>query len=346
MKKLFSVLFFFGLIFMLAACGDKEAAGGADSEGIQEITIKFSHVVAENTPKGKGAQAMKEYIEKASDGKIKVEVYPNSSLFGDQDEYQNLVANNVQFIAPDLSKFVGHNPQFNVPSLPFGFDNDAAAIAFWDGEKGQEILSSLEDDGVLGLKMWPNGGKHITNNDRPIVSPDDFEGLKFRTQGGQVLEALYGLLGAGSESIPFGELYTALDQGVVDGQENTFSNIESKKFDEVQKYMTVLNHTRVDYAIFTNTEFWNSLNEETKKIVMAGVDEGTRVAREEAKVLNDEGFEIIKERGLTEITELTPDQVQAFRDALQPVYDEFEDDIGADVYEAVRAANEEHGNSN
>src|SRR5699024_8927957 len=124
--------------------------------------------------KNMGAEAMKEYIESESDGKIEVEVYPNSSLFGDDDEYENLVSNNVQFIAPDLSKFVGHNPQYNVPSLPFAFDNDEAAIAFWDGDKGQEVLRSMEDDGVIGLYMWPNGGKHITNNGHPIKTPEDF----------------------------------------------------------------------------------------------------------------------------------------------------------------------------
>lgn len=325
---------------VLSACGSDEAATGGEgaAEGVQEMTIKFSHVVAENTPKHQGALAMKEYIETESDGAIEVEIYPNSSLFGDQDEYQNLASNNVQFIAPDLTKFVGNNPQFNVPALPFMFDNDEEAIAFWDGEKGQEILGSLESDGVLGLSMWPNGGKHITNNERPIDSPDDFQGLKFRTQGGQVLEAIYSALGAGSESIPFGELYTALDQGVVEGQENTFSNIESKKFDEVQDYMTIMNHTRVDYAVFTNTEFWESMNEETKEIVQAGLDEGTSVAREEATSLNEEALELIRERGLVEIIELTPEQIDEFRTALEPIYDEFEDEIGADVYEAAREA--------
>ncbi|MFD1037456.1 DctP family TRAP transporter solute-binding subunit [Virgibacillus byunsanensis] len=353
MKKILFGLLTFTLILVLAACGSDDASGEGDSggdgdsgdDGVQETTIKFSHVVAENTPKHQGALATKEYIEEASDGKITVEIYPNSSLFGDQDEYQNLVSNNVQFIAPDLSKFVGNNPQFNVPSLPFAFDNDAAAIAFWDGDKGQEILTSLTDDGVLGLYMWPNGGKHLTNDSNPIDSPDDLEGLKFRTQGGQVLEAIYTTLGAGSESIPFGELYTALDQGVVDGQENTFSNIESKKFDEVQDYMTVMNHTRVDYAIFTNTEFWEGMNDATREIVEAGVEAGTETARAEAKALNDGGYEIIKERGDVEIIELTTDQVQAFRDTLEPIYNEFEDEIGADVYEAVRSANEEHGGS-
>ncbi len=342
MKKHILTLSLLMSAVVLAACGDDEAATKGESSGddVQEMTIKFSHVVAENTPKHQGALAMKEYIEKESDGAIEVEIYPNSSLFGDQDEYQNLVSNNVQFIAPDLSKFVGNNPQFNVPSLPFMFDNDEEAIAFWDGEKGQEILGSLEGDGVLGLSMWPNGGKHVTNNERPIDSPDDFEGLKFRTQGGQVLEAIYAALGAGSESIPFGELYTALDQGVVEGQENTFSNIESKKFDEVQDYMTIMNHTRVDYAIFTNTDFWESMNDATKEIVEAGIDEGTEVAREEAKNLNEKALELIRERGQVEIIELTPEQIEEFRTTLEPIYDEFEDEIGADVYEAAREAAE------
>lgn len=339
MKKFTLALFLLIVGFVLAACGGEDSGGGSESaDGVQETTIKFSHVVAENTPKHQGALAMKEYIEAESDGKITVEIYPNSSLFGDQDEYQNLVSNNVQFIAPDLSKFVGNNPQFNVPSLPFLFDNDDEAITFWDGEKGTEILGSLEADGVLGLKMWPNGGKHVTNNERAITSPADFEGLKFRTQGGQVLEAVYSTLGAGSESIPFSELYTALDQGVVDGQENTFSNIESKKFDEVQEFMTIMNHTRVDYAIFTNTEFWEGMNEETKAIVEAGVEEGTKVAREEALSLNEKALELIKERGEIEITELTPEQVEEFKTALEPIYDEFEEEIGADVYEAAREA--------
>lgn len=351
-KKLFGLLIFM-LVLVLAACGGSSDSAAGESEApaegsddeVQEMTLKYSHVVAENTPKHQGALAMKEYIEAESGGKITVEIYPNSSLFGDQDEYQNLVSNNVQFISPDVTKFVGHNPQFNVPALPFLFDNDAAAIAFWDGEKGQEILSSLENDGVLGLYMWPNGGKHVTNNKRPLVTPEDFKGLKFRTQGGQVLEKVYSALGAGSESIPFSELYTALDQGVVDGQENTFSNIESKKFDEVQAYTTVMNHTRVDYALFTNVEFWESMNEATKAIVQAGVEEGTRVARAEAKTLNDAAYETIKERAETEITELTPEQIEVFRKALEPIYDEFEEAIGADVIEAARAANAEHGNA-
>lgn len=339
-QKLFMIALTLLLAFSLAACGSsKETEGTADgdkektSDGVQELTIKISHVVAENTPKHQGALVMKEYIEKESGGKIKVQVYPNSSLFGDKDEYQNLVANNVQFIIPDMSKLVGNDPGFNIPSMPFLFESDEAANAFWDGEKGQEIFKRLEKDGVLGLAMWPNGTKHITNDKKSIKTPEDLDGLKIRTQGGQLLEAIYDKLGAGSASIPFGELYTALQQGTVDGQENTFSNIESKKFDEVQKYLTIMGHTRVDYSLLTNTKFWDGMNEETKAIVQKGVEEGTKVARESAVKLNDDALEKLKERGTTKINELSKEEIGAFQKALEPVYKEWAETIGADIIE-------------
>ena len=311
------------------------SSGSAGNQGagddIQELTIKISHVVAENTPKHQGALAIKKYIEEASNGKIKVQVFPNSQLFGDNDEFQNLVANNVQFIIPDMAKLVGHDPGFNIPSMPFLFNSDKAATDFWDGPKGQEIFRRIESKGVVALYMWPNGPKHLTNNVRPIKSPEDMQGLKFRTQGGQVLEKVYSTLGAGSVSIPFGELYTALQQGTVDGQENTFSNIESRKFDEVQKYLTIMGHTRVDYVIMTNVKFWNSLNDATRKIVEEGVKKGTEVARQEADSLNAEAFEKLKERGQIEIYTLSGEDIEKFRQALKPVYDEYNPIIGEDV---------------
>lgn len=324
------------LAISLTACGggSKETSSkdtNSSGSDIQQLTIKISHVVAENTPKQKGALAMKEYLEKESGGKIKVQVYPNSQLFGDKDEYQNLVANNVQFIIPDMAKLVGNDPGFNIPSMPFLFSSDKAAADFWDGPKGQEVFKRVEKDGVLGLAFWPNGPKQITNNKRPLKTPEDFKGIKFRTQGGQVLEKLYSTLGASSVSIPFNELYTALQQGTVDGEENTYSNIESKKFDEVQKYMTVLGHTRVDYVLMTNTKFWNSLNDATKKLVQEGVKKGTEVARKEADDINQKAYETIKKRGKTQIIELNKDEIAKFRDALKPVYDEYGKVIGEDI---------------
>lgn len=325
------------MMFTLAACGNSEktegSGSGAESDGVQDITIKIAHVVAENTPKHQGALKMKEVIEKESGGKIKVQVYPNSSLFGDKDEYQNLVANNVQFILPDMSKLVGNDPGFNIPAMPFLFESDEAANAFWDGEKGQEIFKRLEKDGVLGMAMWPNGAKHMTNDKKAIKKPGDLDGMKIRTQGGQLLEAIYAELGAGSASIPFGELYTALQQGTVDGQENTFSNIESKKFDEVQKYMTIMGHTRVDYALLTNTKFWEGLNDETKAIVQKGVDEGTKLARESAKKLNDDALAKLKDNGQVEINELSDAEIEEFKKTLEPIYNEWAEKIGNDIIE-------------
>ncbi|HHW38648.1 MAG TPA: DctP family TRAP transporter solute-binding subunit [Bacillales bacterium] len=340
-RSLMLVVLSLVVLFSLAACGssktnsEKAGKGATAENGIQELTIKIAHVVAENTPKHQGALKMKEVIEAESGGKIKVQIYPNSSLFGDKDEYQNLVANNVQFILPDMMKLVGNDEGFNMESMPFIFEDDAQSIAFWDGEKGKEIFHRLEKDGVLGLVMWPNGGKHITNNVRPIKSPKDLAGLKLRTQGGQLLESMYEELGAGSATIPFGELYTALQQGTVDGQENTLSNIQSKKFDEVQKYMTIMNHTRVDYVLLTNTKFWNGLNNETKAIVQKGIDEGTEVAREFAIKLNDQALEKIKENGNTEIYVLSEAEIAEFKKALEPVYNEYKEKIGADIIEAA-----------
>jgi C4-dicarboxylate-binding protein DctP len=346
-QKLLVVALTLLLVFSLAACGSssKESSGSASGEkdksadGVQELTIKISHVVAENTPKHAGALAMKEYIEKESGGKIKVQVYPNSQLFGDKDEYQNLVANNAQFIIPDMSKLVGNDPGFNIPAMPFLFKDDAAANAFWDGEKGQEIFKRLEKDGVLGLAMWPNGAKHMTNNNIPIKKPEDLKGLKIRTQGGQLLEAIYEKLGAGSVSIPFAELYTALQQGTVDGEENTYSNIESKKFDEVQKYMTIMGHTRVDYALLTNIKFWNGLNDETKAIVQKGVEAGTKVARESAEKLNEEALQKLKDRGQTKINELSPEDIDVFKKTLEPVYQEWAKTIGEDIIKDAESRN-------
>lgn len=347
-KKGMLMIFAAVLIFSLAACGGSgstsgKSSGGSSSKdsGIQKLTIKISHVVAENTPKQQGALAMKKYIEEHSDGKIKVQVYPNGELFGDKDEYTNLQANNVQFIIPDMSKMVGSDPAYNIPSMPFLFKDDKAAETFWDGKEGQDILKNgLKKDGVIGLTMWPNGPKQFTNNKRPIKTPADVKGLKVRTQGGQVLDSIFKTLGAGSTQIPFNDLYTGLEQGTVDAEVNTFSNIESKKFDDVQKYMTTnWGAARVDYALFTNDKFWSSLNDETKKIVQGGVDAGTKKARDMATQLNEEAAQKLKERGKVKIYELTDEERQVFIDALQPVYDQYNDTVGADNIKAAQEAN-------
>lgn len=303
----------------------------AIAEDYSVKVIRFAHVVSENTPKHQGALKFKEYIEENTKGKIKVQIYPNSSLYGDKDEVENLLANNVQFICPDMSKLTKYDGRYDVPSMPFLFSSEQAVLDFWDIGKGQEILKALEKDGIIGLKVWPNGFKNITNNKRPIKRPEDLKGLKIRTQSGEVLSANFKALGASPTSIAFAELFTALQQGVVDGQSNTDSNIYTKKFDEVQKYMTITKENRVDYILLTNKTFMDSLNEETKKVVMEAVDAATEVERQLAVSLNEEALQKIKERAITELYELNEEERKAFQQALAPVYDQFGDVIGKDV---------------
>ncbi|MGN7385493.1 TRAP transporter substrate-binding protein [Sporosarcina sp. SAFN-015] len=335
MRKAFVGILFGVLLVVLAACGGGDSTGSAD-DGVQKITIKLSHEVAENTSQHAGSIAFKEYIEKESDGKIKVQVYPNGQLFGDKDVYQNLVANNVQFTQQDMSKLVGDDPRFNLVSLPFLFEDNDEATKFWDSEKGMEILSSLEKDGVYGLAMWPNGPKHFTNDKRALKSPEDFKGLKFRTQGGQVLEDVFKAVGASSATIPFTELYTALQQGTVDGQTNTFVNINSKKFDEVQKYMTIIGDTRVDLAFFANKEFLDGLNEETREIVDGGIKAGTDAARKAANEMAVEALEKIKERGNIEIYELSEEDINEFKELWAPIYEKYTPIIGEEYIKAAQ----------
>lgn len=323
------------LAFGLAGCGGGGTQAGGENKS-DSITIKFSHVVAETTPKGQAALKFKELAEKNSNGRIKVEVYPSSQLYGDKEEMEALIANNVQMIAPSVTKLVGLNPAFQIVDMPFVFKDDAAAMNFYDGPTGQQLMTSLQNKGILGLAWWPNGAKHFTNSKKPLKTPADFKGLKFRTQSGGVLDAQFKALGAGSQTIPFGEVYPALQNGTVDGQENTFNNIDTQKYIEVQKYLTVSSHGRLDYVVLTNKSFWDSIPEDLKTIVKDALAEATAYERELSDKLNRESFEKIKNSGKAEIYELTDADREAFVKAMQPVYDQYEEKVGKDILEAAR----------
>ncbi|MQL52382.1 DctP family TRAP transporter solute-binding subunit [Desulfofundulus thermobenzoicus] len=339
MKKIFSVvlvaLLAVGLMLVASGCG----GGGSSSQqagGTKTITVKFSHVVAESTPKGQAALKFKELLESKSNGQFKVEVYPSSQLYGDPEEMEALLANNVQLIAPSATKLVGLNPAFQLVDMPFLFKNDQAAYNFYDGEYGQKLMHSLENKGILGLAWWPNGSKHFTNSKRPLKRPADFQGLKFRTQSGGVLDDQFKALGAGSQTIAFGEVYQALQNKTVDGTENTFNNIDTQKYAEVQKYMTVSYHGRIDYVVLTNTKFWNSLTEDQKKLFTECMNEATKYERKLADELNQKSFENLKNSGKMEIYTLTDADREAFVKAMQPVYDKYTDKIGKEYIEAAR----------
>ncbi|GAB6157506.1 TRAP transporter substrate-binding protein [Desulfotomaculum varum] len=322
------------LLLSLTGCGSDGSTRAKD----EKIIIKFSHVVAETTPKGQAALKFKELVEQKSGGQMEVQVFPSSQLFGDKEELEALQANNVQFIAPSVTKLVGFVPAFQLVDMPFLFSSDQAAYNFYDGPAGQKLMKSLEPKGMLGMAWWPNGAKHFTNSKRPLKSPADFKGLKFRTQSGGLLDAQFKALGAGSQTLAFAEVYQALQNGTVDGQENTFNNIDTQKYVEVQKYLTVSGHGRLDYVVLTNTKFWQGLTPQQQQIINEALQEATAYERKLAEEMNAKSLARIKESGKVEIYELTEADRAAFIKALEPVYAEYTEKIGKEYIEAARAS--------
>ncbi|WP_061240059.1 C4-dicarboxylate TRAP substrate-binding protein DctP [Ectopseudomonas composti] len=304
------------------------------------IVIKFSHVVAEHTPKGQGAMLFKQLAEQRLGDKVKVEVYPNSSLFGDGKEMEALLLGDVQIIAPSLAKFEHYTKQLQVFDLPFLFDNMAAVDRFQKGPEGQKLLTSMTDKGITGLAYWHNGLKQLSAN-KALLEPKDARGLKFRVQASAVLEEQFKAVRANPRKMSFAEVYQGLQTGVVNGAENPYSNIYSQKMNEVQKYITESNHGLLDYMLITNTKFWDGLPADVRDELNKIVAEVTVEVNKQADALNEGDKQRIIDAGTTEILTLTPEQRNEWRTAMQPVWKKFEGEIGPDLIKAAQAANQQ-----
>lgn len=340
-KKRLSVLLSITLALSLTAvgCGTKPSATtDKPATTAAPIIVKFAHVVTADTPKGKAADKFKELLEKKTEGKMKVEVYPSSQLYGDKEELEQCQAGNVQIIAPSITKLVGLNPKVQYVDLPFLFPNNKAVYKFWESEANKTMMNSFDKFSLKGLAMWPNGFKQFTDNKRPLLTPEDFKGLKFRTQAGKVLEAQFKGLGAGSATIAFGETYAALQQGTVDGQENTYNNIDTQKYQEVQKYLSVTNHGRIDYIVLINNTFFNSLAPDLQKALQEAMAEATKFEIEQAELLDKTSLDNLKKGGKMQITELTPAQLGVFQKLMEPIYTQFESVISKEVIDAAKNA--------
>jgi C4-dicarboxylate-binding protein DctP len=303
-----------------------------------ETVIKFSHVVAEQTPKGQAATAFAERVNSELDGEVCVEVYPNTQLYNDDKVLQAMLLGDVQMAAPSLSKFEQYTLQYRIFDLPFLFDDIQAVDRFQLGETGQAMLAAMEDKGLKGLGYWHNGMKQLSAS-RPLLEPADAKGLKFRIQESDVLEAQFKALDANPQKMAFSEVYLALQQGVVDGQENTWSNILTQKFHEVQDGITETNHGVIDYLVVTSTEFWDSLDDEVRGKLEQIFAEVTAESNTRSNELNQQAREQIAAAGV-EIRELTPEQRQMWVDVMRPVWDEFADQIGQDNIDAAMASNQ------
>ena len=304
----------------------------------QDVTIKFSHVVAPDTPKGKAAEKFKELAEKYTEGKVKVEVYPNSQLYKDKEELEALQLGAVQMLAPSLAKFgpLGIS-DFEAFDLPYIFDGYDQLRKVTDGEVGKGMLAKLEDKGIKGLAFWDNGFKIMSANSK-LHTPDDFLGLKMRIQSSKVLEAQMNALGAVPQVMAFSEVYQALQTGVVDGTENPPSNMYTQKMHEVQKHATLSNHGYLGYALIVNKAFWDGLPEDVRASLDKAVAEATAYGNGIAKEENDKALQAMKDAGKTEFHELTPEEKTAWLEALTPVRAEMADRIGADLIKSIEAA--------
>jgi C4-dicarboxylate-binding protein DctP len=299
------------------------------------IVLKFSHVVAPNTPKGKGADKFKELAEKYTNGKVKVEVYANSTLYKDKEELEALQLGAVQMLAPSNSKFgpIGVK-DFEVFDLPYLLPNKAALRKVTDGPIGKAMLKKLESKGMVGLAYWDNGFKEMSAN-KPLRMPEDYKGLKFRIQSSKVLEAQFRALGAIPQVMAFSEVYQALQTGVVDGQENTPSNMFTQKFHEVQKYTTLTNHGYIGYVVVVNKKFWDDLPADVRGQLEKAMAEATVYSNEISEKENVESLDDIKKSGKTELITPTAAESAAMRKAMEPVYQEMGSRVGKQLIDDV-----------
>ncbi len=301
------------------------------------IIIKFSHVVAVDTPKGKAAEKFKELAEKRLGNKVKIEVYPNSTLYKDGEEMEALSLGSVQMLAPSLAKFgpLGAR-EFEVFDLPYIFDDYAELHKVTEGPAGKALFKKLESKGITGLAYWDNGFKVMSSN-KPLKVPADVKGQKMRIQSSQVLSAQMKALGALPQTMAFSEVYQALQTGVVDGTENPPSNLYTQKMHEVQKYVEVTNHGYLGYAVIVNKKFWDGLPADVRTGLEAAMAEATKYANQIAKEENDAALEKVKASGKSQVYVPTAAEKAMWKKALVPVHKEMEGRIGKDTIQAVYA---------
>jgi C4-dicarboxylate-binding protein DctP len=318
------------LLVGLVAVGLSAAAVAADP-----IVIKFSHVVAQDTPKGQAAAKFKELAEKYTNGAVKVEVYPNSTLYKDKEEMEALQLGAVQMLAPSLAKFgpLGVR-EFEVFDLPYIFDGYDALNKITQGPVGAQLLAKLEPKGIRGLAYWDNGFKSFSAN-TPIKKPEDLRGKKMRIQSSKVLEEQMREVKALPQVMAFSEVYQALQTGVVDGTENPHSNLYTQKMHEVQKHMTLTDHGYLGYAVITNKKFWDGLPAEVRTQLDKAMKESTVYANQIAKEENDKALEAVRASGKTEIHTPTAEEKAAFKKALVPVHKKMESRIGAALIQSI-----------
>ena len=292
-----------------------------------EIVIKFAHVTnTDKHPKGIAATLLEKRVNAEMNGKACMEVFPNSSLYDDNKVLEAMLQGDVQMAAPSLSKFETFTKKFRLFDLPFVFEDINAVDRYQNSPDGQKLLRSMERKGLLGLAFWHNGMKQMSAN-KPLMGPQDAAGLKFRVQASDVLVAQFEALDANPQKMAFKEVYGGLQTKVIDGQENTWSNIYGKKFFEVQDGVTETNHGIIDYLVVTSDDWWDGLPADVRNQLATIMEEVTTTRNKEATAVNERAKQLVIEAG-GKVRQLTPAQRQDWIDAMKPVWGKFQDEIG------------------
>lgn len=294
----------------------------------KQIVINFSHVVAENTPKGQAAEKFAKLVDEKTNGKVKVEVFPNGVLYTEGEEVNALIRGEVEMIAPAYSNMTELLPEWLILDLPYIFRDDEHVEAVLNGEIGEALLDELKQHNLKGIAFWSNGFKQMTSNQGPLTKPKDFYGQRFRIMPSKALEDQFRVLGVKTNAMPFNQVYPNLESGYLDGQENTISNIYSKRFYKVQKYLTISNHGYLGYAVMMNQEFWNSLPKEIQQQIKEAMDETTDWLFTESKEINKHQLDMIKSTSDIKIYELSEQERKNWIGFFQPLYKEYGDRYG------------------
>jgi C4-dicarboxylate-binding protein DctP len=323
---------------------EEQLAFDDEQAGLNEqIIIKFSHVVAENTPKGLAAQKFAKLVKEKTNNRVKVEVFANGSLYSDIDELEALQNGNVHMIAPATSKLTSLVPEIQVLDLPYAFPTYKAIDKAFKGAIGEQLFSKFKKENIKGMAFWSNGFKQVTSNKRPLISPEDFAGQHFRIMPNEVIEAQFKTLQARTSKIAFNKTYRQLELTHIDGQENTLSNIYSKKFYEVQSYLTISNHGFLSYAVIMNKDFWDSLPSNIQISIQEAMEETTRWNRTYAIIMNEKMYEKINKLGTIEIYELSNEEKEKWSKKFQPVYEQFKPIIGEGIMEELQRIRASYG---
>ncbi|KGT79121.1 C4-dicarboxylate ABC transporter [Bradyrhizobium japonicum] len=320
---------------LLAVAAAAILVAPAVAQAQSPIVIKFSHVVANDTPKGKGALKFKELAEKYTDGKVKIEVYPNSTLYKDKEEIEALQLGSVQMLAPSTAKFAPLGiKEFEALDLPWLFKDDITYSNAMKGTVGKWLFQKLETKGITGLAYWDNGF-HMLSANRPLMKPADFQGLKFRISGSKIADQYFRILGSIPQIMAFSEVYQALQTGVVDGCENTASNYLTQKFYEVQKDITVSYHAHLQYAVIVNSKFWSGLPPDIRAQLEKAMVDATEYTNQIAHQENEDALAEIKKTGKTKLHYLTDADRKAWQEAMQPTYKWAKGRVGQEVLDLV-----------